>query len=280
MMETRQTNPVLPRLYRVQQSNPETYDTWTLDFEPVNGHDGFTFAPGQFNMVYGFGIGEVPISISGDPAKPERLIHTIRSVGAITRALCSLKKSEEVTIRGPYGTHWPVEDAVGNDVVIVTGGVGLPPLRPAIYHILSNREKYGRIVLLHGARTPQDILYTAELKRWRARFDVDVETTVDTAKAGWHGNVGVVTTLIPRAPFDPTHSKAFICGPEIMTRFTILELQKRGLFTENIFVSLERNMKCGIGLCGHCQLGSVFVCKDGPVFRYDEVLPFLSKREI
>ncbi len=270
----------LPRLYRVQQSRLETYDTWTLESEPVDGDGVFSFAPGQFNMVYGFGVGEVPISISGDPAKPERLIHTVRSVGAVTKALCSLKKGKEFYVRGPNGTHWPVEDAVGHDVVIVTGGVGLPPLRPAVYHILSNREKYKRIVLLYGARTPQDMVFTSELKRWRARFDVDVETTVDAAKPGWHGNVGVVTTLIPRANFDAQNTKVFICGPEIMTRFTIQELHKRGVTTENIFVSLERNMKCGIGHCGHCQLGSVFVCKDGPVFRYDKVQPFMSKREI
>jgi len=279
-MKPQSTESILPRLYRVQRSKSETYDTWTLECEPVDGHDGFSFAPGQFNMVYGFGVGEVPISISGDPAKPEKLVHTIRSVGAVTKALCSLRKGEELYVRGPYGTHWPVEDAVGHDVVVVTGGVGLPPLRPAICHILSNREQYGRIVLLYGARTPQDMLYTSDLKRWRARFDVEVETTVDAAKAGWHGNVGVVTTLIPRANFDAQHAKAFICGPEIMTRFTITELQKRGVTPENIFVSLERNMKCGIGLCGHCQLGSVFVCKNGPVFRYDQVQPFMSKREI
>jgi len=279
-MKPQVTQSNLPRLYRVQQSRPETYDTWTLESEPVDGTDGLSFAPGQFNMVYGFGVGEVPISISGDPAKPERLIHTVRSVGAVTKALCSLRRGEELYVRGPYGTHWPVEAAVGHDVIVVTGGVGLPPLRPAIYHILSNREQYGRIVLLYGARTPQDMLYTSELKRWRARFDIDVETTVDAAKHGWHGNVGVVTTLIPQANFDAQHTKAFICGPEIMTRFTIAGLQKRGVTTENIFVSLERNMKCGIGLCGHCQLGSVFVCKDGPVFRYDQVQPFMSKREI
>ncbi len=279
-MKPLSTEAILPRIYRVQQSTQETYDTWTLEFEPVDGHDDFSFTPGQFNMVYGFGVGEVPVSISGDPAKPERLIHTIRSVGAVSRALCLLKKGEEVTVRGPYGTHWPVEDSVGHAVLIVTGGVGLPPLRPAIYQMLANRGHYGRIVLLYGARTPQDMLYTTELKRWRARFDIDVETTVDTAKSGWHGNVGVVTTLIPRVNFDPQHTKAFICGPEIMTRFTILELQNRGVTTENIFVSMERNMKCGNGLCGHCQLGSVFVCKDGPVFRYDQIQPFLSKREI
>ena len=274
------TRSLLQRPYRVEQSRQETYDTWTLELEPVDGGDGFSFEPGQFNMVYEFGVGEVPISISGDPAEPERLVHTIRAVGAVTKALCHMKKPDELTIRGPYGTHWPVEDAAGHDVVIVTGGLGLPPLRPAIYHLLANREQYGRIVLLYGARTPQDIVYTAELKRWRAGFDIDVETTVDAAKPGWHGNVGVVTTLIPRAFFDSAHAKAFICGPEIMTRFTLQELQKRGVGTENIFVSLERNMKCGIGLCGHCQLGAVFVCKDGPVFRYDQVQPFLTKREI
>lgn len=251
-----------------------------MELEPTDGTDGLSFAPGQFNMVYGFGVGEVPISISGDPAKPEILVHTIRAVGAVTKALCKLKKFDAITIRGPYGTHWPVDDSIACDVVIVTGGVGLPPLRPAIYHLLSNRSQYGRIVLLYGARTPQDMLYTTELKRWRARFDVDVETTVDTAKSGWHGNVGVVTTLIPHTHFDPPNTKAFICGPEIMTRFTIMELKKRGVKTENIFVSLERNMKCGIGLCGHCQLGSKFVCREGPVFRYDQVQPFLTKREV
>lgn len=273
-------NSMLPRPYRLQQSYQETIDTWTLELEPVDGTDGLSFAPGQFNMVYELGVGEVPISISGDPLKPEKLVHTIRAVGAATRALCNLKKSDELTIRGPYGTHWPVEDTVGHDIVIVTGGVGLPPLRPAIYHLLSNREQYGRIVLLYGARTPQDMLYTVELSHWRGRFDLDVETTVDTAKPDWHGNVGVVTTLIPGAPFDALHAKAFICGPEIMTRFTVQGLQKRGVSIENIFVSLERNMKCGVGLCGHCQLGSFFVCKDGPVFRYDQVRPFLMKREI
>jgi len=273
-------DPMFPRQYRLELSRAETYDTRTLKLEPLDANGSFSFAPGQFNMVYSFGIGEVPISISGDPSKPERLVHTIRSVGAVTKALCGLRMGDEVAVRGPYGTHWPVENTVGHDVVIVAGGVGLPPLRPAIYHILANRGNYGRIVLLYGARTPRDMVYTAELKHWRARFDVDVETTVDTATPEWRGNVGVVTTLIPRAGFDPAKTKAFICGPEIMTRFTILELQKRGVATENIFISLERNMKCGIGLCGHCQLGSVFVCKDGPLFPLDEVKQFLAKREI
>jgi NAD(P)H-flavin reductase len=280
MMKPPEVKSTLPRVYSLSGSKAETYDTWTLEFDPVDGHDNFNFAPGQFNMVYGFGVGEVPISISGDPAQPQKLVHTIRSVGPVTRALCTMKKSDQLTVRGPFGTHWPVEDAVDYDVVIVAGGVGLPPLRPAIYELLSHREKYGRVILLYGARTPEDMVYTSDLKRWRSRFDVDVDTTVDSAKPGWHGNVGVVTTLIPRAPFDSSRTKVFICGPEIMTRFTLVEFQKRGVSTENIFVSMERSMKCGIGQCGHCQLGSVFVCKDGPVFRYDEVQPFLSKREI
>jgi len=273
-------DPMFPHQYRIEQTHVETYDTRTLKLEPLDGNGSFLFAPGQFNMVYSFGIGEVPISISGDPSKSERLVHTIRSVGAVTKALCGLRMGDEIAVRGPYGTHWPVESAVEHDLVIVAGGVGLPPLRPAIYHILANRGNYGRIVLLYGARTPRDMVYTSELKHWRARFDVDVETTVDTATPEWRGNVGVVTTLIPRAGFDPAKTKAFICGPEIMTRFTILELQKRSVATENIFISLERNMKCGIGLCGHCQLGSVFVCKDGPVFPLDEVKQFMAKREI
>ena len=279
-MKPTSAEPMLPRVYSLRESKAETYDTWTLELDPVGSPEDFPFAPGQFNMVYGFGVGEVPISISGDPGSPEKLVHTIRSVGSVTKAFCTMKKSDELTVRGPYGTHWPIEDAIGNDIVIVAGGLGLPPLRPAIYELLSHREKYGRIVLLYGARTPEDMVYTSELKRWRARFDVDVDTTVDAAKPGWHGNVGVVTTLIPRAPFEPSKTKAFICGPEIMTRFTLMELQKRGVSTENIFVSMERSMKCGIGFCGHCQLGSVFVCKDGPVFRYNEVQQFLSKREI
>jgi NAD(P)H-flavin reductase len=173
-----------------------------------------------------------------------------------------------------------VAEAEGNDVVIVAGGIGLAPLRPALYSLLARREKYGRVVLLYGARTPTDILYRRELEQWRARFDLEVYATVDRAMSGWRGNVGVVTALVPRAPFDALNTVAMVCGPEVMMRFTVLELQKRGVAADSIFLSLERNMKCAVGFCGHCQLGPVFVCKDGPVFRYDRVKDWLARWEV
>jgi NAD(P)H-flavin reductase len=183
-------------------------------------------------------------------------------------------------VRGPYGTAWPVEKAVGKDVIIVAGGIGLAPIRPTIYRILAEREKYGKVVILYGTRTPGDILYQRELEKWRSRFDLEVHITVDRAMAGWNGNVGVVTTLIPKATFDPSNSIAMICGPEIMMRFTVSELQKRGIKLNDVYISLERNMKCGIGLCGHCQYGPTFICKDGPVFSFEQVKNLFFRREL
>lgn len=273
-------DPMVPSPVRVRRVRRETYDTFTLELESANGASGFSFTPGQLNMLYVFGVGEVPISISGDPTKPQTLVHTVRSVGTVTETICKLKPGDVLGVRGPFGSHWPVEEAAGSDVVIVAGGIGLAPLRPALYYLLANREKYGRIVLLYGARTRQDLLYTSELEKWRGKFDLEVGVTVDTATAGWLGNVGVVTTLIPRAQFDPAQAVAMVCGPEVMIRFTMRELEGRGISPDNIFISLERNMKCAIGFCGHCQFGPSFVCKDGPVFRYDQVQALFAKREI
>lgn len=273
-------DPMRPVPYRVQRIRQETNDTFTLQLAPTNGAGEFTFAPGQFNMLYVFGVGEIPISISGDPRAPQTLVHTTRAVGAVTRAMRKLKRGAALGVRGPFGSRWPVERAEGSDVVIVAGGIGLAPLRPALYHLMAAREKYGRIVLLYGARTPDDILFKRELQDWRSHLDLEVYVTVDRATDGWKGNVGVVTTLIPKAPFDPHSSIAFLCGPEVMMRFTIQELEKRGLRDENIFVSLERNMKCAVGFCGHCQFGPTFICKDGPVFRYDTIQSFFEKREV
>lgn len=274
-------DPMLPNPFRVQRKRRETHDTFTLELEPTNGAGAFSFAAGQFNMLYVFGVGEVPISISGDPTdEAGRLVHTVRAVGTVTRAMRQLKRGDVLGVRGPFGTHWPVEEAGGQDVVIVAGGIGLAPLRPALYHLLANREQYGRIVLLYGARTPQDLLYERELHEWRGRFDMEVEVTVDSATSDWRGNVGVVTTLIPRAQCDPMHTVAMVCGPEVMIRFTAMALLGCGVGVEDIFVSMERNMKCAIGFCGHCQLGPAFICKDGPVFRYNQIQPFFGKREI
>jgi NAD(P)H-flavin reductase len=274
------SDPMAPRPFRVQRVRKETYDTFTLELDPPHSADGFSFAPGQFNMVYVSGVGEVPISISGDPGKPQTLIHTVRSVGTVTQKICAPRPGNVLGVRGPFGSSWPVEEAVGSDVVIVCGGIGLAPLRPALYYVMTNREKYGRVVLLYGARTPEDLLYKTELPKWRGHFDLEVEVTVDSATSGWRGNVGVVTTLIPPARFDPENTVAMVCGPEVMMRFTLLELERRGVPAENTFVSMERNMKCAVGFCGHCQFGPTFICKDGPVFRYDQIQPFFATREI
>lgn len=266
-------DPLVPTLARVAEVRRETGDTYTLT---VRLPGPVPFAPGQFNMLYTFGAGEVPISISGDPACTEVAVHTVRAVGAVTRQLCRLAPDAVVGVRGPYGSGWPAAAAVNSDVVIVAGGIGLAPLRPLIYTILAARQHYGRVAVLYGARTPADLLYADELRAWRGRFDVDVHVTVDRADLGWHGHVGVVTSLFPRLRLDPGETVACVCGPEIMIRFAAQELLRLEVPEERIYVSLERNMKCAVGLCGRCQLGPEFVCRDGPVFRYDRVRRLLS----
>jgi len=272
--------PMRPEPFSIRRVRRETRDTFTFELEPLKDLQVKPFSPGQFNMLYVFGVGEVPISISGDPAKLDTLQHTVRAVGTVTKAIRGLKRGGVLGVRGPFGSSWPLEGAIGKDVVIVAGGIGLAPLRPAICQLLHNREKYGAIVVLYGARTPEDLLYTRELERWRGRFDLQVEVTVDSGPSSWRGHVGVVTTLIPRAEFDPHEAVALVCGPEIMMRFTIMELEKRGLTHDKIYISMERNMKCALGFCGHCQFGPTFICRDGPVFRFDSIESFFRVREI
>jgi NAD(P)H-flavin reductase len=267
-----------PEPYRLLSRVRETADTWTLELEPLAGR--MVPAPGQFDMLYAFGIGEVPISTSGLAGSAGDLTHTIRAVGPVTSALCAAEPGEVIGVRGPFGTTWPLEQATGGDLVIVAGGIGLAPLRPAVRHALARRDDYGALCVLVGARTPDDLLYAHELERWRGRFDVEVGVTVDAAAGDWHGRVGVVTKLIPGAAFDPTNATAFVVGPEIMMRFTVAALLERGVPKERIHVSLERNMRCGVGHCGHCQLGPKLICRDGPVFRQDEVEELLEVREL
>lgn len=275
------SDPMLPSLYTLRGVKRETNDTFTLRLLPKKGVGLLApFRPGQFNMLYVFGTGEVPISISGDPEDRSGLLHTARAVGAVTRAIGKLKKGDSLGLRGPFGSSWPMKEAEGKDLTIVAGGIGLAPLRPAVYEILRQREKFGRVVLFYGARTPQEMLYRGELARWSSRFDLEVHVTVDRAAGKWTGNVGVVTTLIPRVSFDPAKTLALVCGPEVMMRFTIDALFKRGLRPDSLYLSMERNMKCGIGFCGHCQYGPSFVCKEGPVFRFDKVREIFGKREI
>ena len=273
-------DPMLPLPYRIKRVNQETDDTFTLALIPTNSKDGAPFAPGQFNMLYVFGVGEVPISISSDPAKTPAIQHTTRVVGTVTKTMRLLNRGDMIGVRGPFGTRWPLEQAEGKDVVIAAGGIGLAPLRPALYSLMARRDKYRKIVLLYGTRSPEDILYRQELERWRGQFDLEIQVTVDRAANTWRGNVGVVTTMIPRAPFDPSNTVALVCGPEVMMRFAAMGLQKRGVPGDHINLSMERNMKCGIGLCGHCQYGPIFTCKHGPVLRFDRIAGMLNRAEI
>jgi NAD(P)H-flavin reductase len=266
------------RPYRVSTVRQQTHDIVTIDVRP--DRDPIAFLPGQFDMVYVYGIGEAAISISSDPSTPDLLSHTIRAVGWVTKALNDLQPGAMIGIRGPYGHPWPLDTAVGRDLVIVAGGIGLAPVRPAIVQALQQRDRFGRIVLLVGARSPRDLVFRDDLDTWGRDPAIDVYVTVDSAVRGWAGRVGVVTKLIPRVPFDPQNAVVLTCGPEVMMRFAAQALLTRGVPGERIHVTLERNMKCGVGTCGHCQLGPVFLCRDGPVFAWPEVAHLLDIREL
>jgi NAD(P)H-flavin reductase len=270
---------MVPAWFRVASKHQETADTWSLALEPV-GDELAPFFPGQFAMLYAFGAGEVPIGVSGDLTRPGPLVCTVHAVGAVSRAICGLPEGDQLGVRGPFGTSWPIEQAHGRDIVVVGGGIGLAPLRPIIYHVLAHRERYGKLLILCSGRSPAELLYVEELEDWRGRVDMDVKVTVDTAGPDWHGLVGIVTTLIARAGFDPARATAFVCGPEIMMRFVAAALRERGVNDESIYVSLERSMKCAVGYCGHCQLRELFICKDGPVFRHDLIDPLMRARSL
>jgi len=271
-------DPMVPRVARVLRRRRDGPQVFTLDIEPEEAAPAF--APGQFNMLTAFGVGEVPISLSGDPAELGYLVHTIRAVGPVSVALTRLGPGDVLGLRGPFGMGWPMLEAAGRDVVIVAGGLGLAPLRSALYRLFAERARYGKIVLLYGTRGPSDILFRREIESWRRRLDIEIEVTVDHAGSDWRGHVGVVTTLIARADFDPLHAIALVCGPEVMMRFAIAALGEAGLADDAIYLSMERNMKCAVVFCGHCQFGTVFICRDGPVFRYDRVRSLLALKEI
>jgi NAD(P)H-flavin reductase len=266
-----------PLPFVVSARERDTADTWTLTLEPAAG-EGPSVAPGQFMMVYAFGIGEVPISVSGPPNRPGPVVLTVRAVGAVTNAVCASGQGAVLGLRGPFGNSWPVDAARGGDVMVIAGGIGLAPLRPVLLCALDRRRDYGAVTLLYGARTPEDLLYTSQLDDWRDA--VDVEVTVDTAGAEWAGRVGVVPKLVAGARFRSQDATAFVCGPEIMMHFTIQALLDRGLPPGRIFVSMERHMQCGVGLCGHCQLGPTLICRDGPVYSYEELAPLLEVRQL
>jgi NAD(P)H-flavin reductase len=275
-------DPMTPRVARVRKRRRESAGVYTLhlELEAEDRREGDFFEPGRFNMLTVLGVGEIPVSLSAAPKEPGQVVHTVRGVGPVSKALTRLRPGDAVGLRGPFGTGWPVDAAAGKDVLLVAGGLGVAPLRSALHRLLARRERYGRLLLIYGTRSPEDIVFRRELGALRGRFDVEVEVTVDHAVSAWHGHVGVVTRLIARADFDPPHSIAFVCGPEIMMRFAVAGLLEAGLHEQMVYVSLERNMKCAVGLCGHCQLGGLFICREGPVLRHDRVRTLLSSREL
>ena len=256
---------MLPAPFRVADKRQDTHDTWTLTLEPVDA-DLPAFAPGQFAMLYAHGVGEVPISLSAAPH-----VHTIRAVGAVTQTLCRSEPGDVIGVRGPFGTPWPLDACAGRDVVIAAGGIGLAPLRPAIHAALRAAR---RVAVIYGARGPDELLYRDELGDW------DAAVTVDAAGSDWRGRVGLVTTLVPPLDIDSSEAVAFVVGPEVMMRFTVQALRDHGISSDRIWISMERNMQCGVGHCGHCQLGPLFICKDGPVLRQDRIEPWLGVREL
>jgi NAD(P)H-flavin reductase len=270
-------DPWLAHTVRIVDITDEIQDvaTYHLEFVDESVGKSFTFRPGQFNMLYLPGVGEAAISISSDPARRGTLDHTVRFAGNVTGELARLGDGATFGLRGPFGSAWPIEECLGGDVIIVTGGIGLAPLRPAIYELLNRKTEFGQLTLLYGARNPFGMLYTDEYDDWKSR-GLDVNTTVDRASPGWDGNVGVVPQLLDRMPLsDPATTTVLCCGPEVMMWYTARSALGRGVPAERIWVSLERNMNCAIGLCGHCQFGPTFVCKDGPVVRYDRVASLL-----
>ena len=279
--ESQSSEPMTPVAYEVVRRWQELPDVFSFELAPKDGRAMPRFLPGQFNMLYTFGLGEVPISISSDPADSGRLIHTIRMVGAVTDGLAKLKARDYVGVRGPFGTSWPVDSAEGYDVLVVGGGLALAPLRPAIYQLLGQRERFGRCSILYGARTPKDILFRKELNQWKKSGDLDVLISVESGGSRWwKGAVGHATTLISRAKFRPERTVAFLCGPgDHDAIYGDGPRKARGCEGTDSPIH-GASMKCAVGFCGHCQLGPDFICKDGPVLPYTRLEPLLRIREV
>lgn len=265
-----------PLVYQVKSNRQETQDIFTLTLEKP-GHV-VDFLPGQFSMLYLPGFGEIPISISSNPQEKNSLSYTIRAIGNVTAAMQKLKEGDEIGVRGPFGSSWPLSQT-GCDVLILGGGVGLAPLRPALYQLVANRNKFQKVTLLYGSRSPDDIMYRDELEVWKEQ-GIDIQVSVDRSDERWSGHVGVVTAMIHKHIFRPQNTLVFLCGPEIMIKFAIHELLGAQVNEENIYVSLERNMKCATGFCGHCLYGRYFLCKDGPIFPYEKIQDLFPIKEL
>lgn len=274
----RPMQPYWAEVLEIQAEAPGVSTFW-LRFLDESLRVSYRFLPGQFNLLGMPGLGESAISISSSSEKTERIGHTVRFVGNVTQAISRLKVGDVIGVRGPFGSAWPLERLKGRDLVLAAGGIGLPPLRSALYQIMNHRSDYGRVVVLYGARTPQDLQFTREYKEWE-KAGVELMVTVDRADDTWTGQVDVVPILFYRMRMNPAITSILTCGPEIMIRFVIFEALARRILADHIYVSMERNMKCGLGLCGHCQIGPFFVCKDGPVFSFDQIQPYFNVEDL
>ena len=271
---------MLPQPAVIQAIKPEAAGifTFTLQFSDPAEAAAYRFKPGQFNMLYLPGFGEVAISLSSDPSEIGRMGHTIRNAGGVTRAIGRLRVGDVIGVRGPYGSAWPMEAGLGKNLVLVAGGIGLAPLRPVILAVMRERQAFQRVVLLYGARTPADLLYTAEFASWQ-EHGIEAHTTVDIGNESWRGLVGVVPQLFYRIRVDAKQTLVLTCGPEIMMRFVIYEALARRIAKDAVYVSMERNMKCAVGFCGHCQFGPSFICKQGPVLKFSALEPFFGRED-
>ena len=270
-------SPYLPREAEIVSRTAESADTFSLHLRLTDGLP-YRFDPGQFNMLYLHGCGEVPISIVDEDPEQSILTHTIRAVGRVTRGIEQLHAGDRIGLRGPYGRGWPMREAEGRDIVVVTGGLGCAPSVSIIHHVLAHRERYGHLSILQGVKHTSDLIWRSQYDAWSALPDVDVLLAADVADTGWHGHVGLVTALFDRLRIAPWQTVAMLCGPEVMMRAAAEGLHGLGVAKDMIYLSMERNMHCAVGHCGHCQFGSAFVCRDGPVFAWPTVRSLLGTR--
>lgn len=278
VLPTAPMQPYFAEITEVVNEAPNVSTYW-LKFVDKHLQEGFHFKAGQFNMLLVPGLGEAAISISSDMEETHRIGHTIRVAGNVTSAISRMSVGDVLGVRGPFGSWWQLDQCTGRDIVIAAGGIGLPPIRPVLYYIMHHRSDYGRVIVLYGARTPIDLQFTREYNAWK-EAGIELDVTVDRGDENWTGRVGVVPILFYNTRLDHRNTVILTCGPEIMIRFVIFEALARRVPPERIFVSLERNMKCGLGSCGHCQVGPYFVCRDGPVFSFNQLQPYVNVEEL
>ncbi len=269
----------MPIPYRVTEKYAENRSLITFGIEPEGDQQIDPMQPGQFNMLYAYGVGEIPISVSSLYSYP-KITHTIQDVGAVSKRLCQLSIGDQLGLRGPFGTAWPVDEAKYRDVIIMAGGVGFAPLKPVIEQIAQERDDFKEVNFLYGTRDPASIIFHQDVISLQSDPSINFQITVDHSYSHWRGNVGVVPSLVDKSVFDPEDTVAFVCGPEIMMQYGIYSLLDSGVPEDNIYLSMERNMKCAIGHCGHCQFGPLFICKDGAVFSYPEIKHYINIREL